>query len=67
VANLTDEQAKAYRLADNKLNESEWDMGLAIEELRELSEDMQALTGFDLDLLLESAPWNDEKYKSLFS
>jgi DNA modification methylase len=60
VANLTDEQAKAYRLADNKLNESEWDMGLAIEELRELSEDMQALTGFDLDLLIEPDEKDDE-------
>jgi DNA modification methylase len=60
VASLTDEQAKAYRLADNKLNESEWDMGLAIEELRELSEDMQVLTGFDLDLLLEADEKDDE-------
>lgn len=30
---LTDEQVKAYRLADNKLNESDWEMDLAIEEL----------------------------------
>jgi hypothetical protein len=60
VANLTDEQAKAYRLADNKLNESEWDMGLAIEELRELSEDMQALTGFDLDLLIDEGDFGED-------
>ena len=53
TANLTEEQAKAYRLADNKLNESEWDMKLAVDELKELSEDMQKLTGFDLDLLIE--------------
>jgi ParB-like chromosome segregation protein Spo0J len=26
VVELTEEQAKAYRLADNKLNESDWDM-----------------------------------------
>jgi len=32
VVDLTEEQAKAYRLADNKLNESEWDMSLVIEE-----------------------------------
>src|SRR3990167_1664381 len=50
---LTEEQAKAYRLADNKLNESEWDMGLAIEELKELSDEMFDLTGFDRDLLIE--------------
>ena len=60
VANLTEEQAKAYRLADNKLNESDWDMDLAVEELRELSADMQALTGFDLDLLIEPDEKDDE-------
>jgi site-specific DNA-methyltransferase (adenine-specific) len=52
VANLSEEQAKAYRLADNKLNESEWDMGLAIEELKGLSDEMFDLTGFDRDLLI---------------
>ena len=50
VVDLTDEQAKAYRLADNKLNESAWDMDLVIEELKELSLPMAELTGFDLDL-----------------
>lgn len=50
---LTDEQAKAYRLADNKLNESDWDMGLVIEELKGLSPEMLDLTGFDMELLLE--------------
>lgn len=54
---LTEEQVKAYRLADNKLNESEWDMTLAIEELKGLSDEMIDLTGFDRDLLIE----DDEK------
>lgn len=53
TVDLTDEQAKAYRLADNKLNESDWDMELAVNELKELSDDMQKLTGFELDLLIE--------------
>jgi len=44
---LTDEQVKAYRLADNKLNESDWDMELVIEELEELSKDLFELTGFE--------------------
>lgn len=44
---LTEEEEKAYRLADNKLNESEWDMGLAIDELKGLSDEMFDLTGFD--------------------
>jgi DNA modification methylase len=50
---LTEEEVKAYRLADNKIAESEWDMGLAIDDLKELPEDLQRLTGFDLDLLIE--------------
>lgn len=57
---LTEEQAKAYRLADNKLNESDWEMDLAISELKELSEEMASLTGFDLDLLIEPDEKDDE-------
>ena len=57
---LTEEQVKAYRLADNKLNESEWDMGLAIEELKELSPEMFDLTGFDSDLLIEPDEKDDQ-------
>lgn len=59
---LTPEQVKAYRLADNKLNESDWDMGLAIEELKELDSlgfDI-ALTGFDKDLLIEPDEKDDQ-------
>lgn len=50
---LSDEQVKAYRLADNKLNESEWDMDFALEDLKGLSPELFMLTGFDKDLLLE--------------
>lgn len=53
VADLTEAQAKAYRLADNKLNESEWDMSLVMEELKDLDDDLVELTGFDKDLLIE--------------
>ncbi len=60
IEDLTDEQVKAYRLADNKLNESEWDMGLAIEELKGLSPEMFYLTGFDKDLLIEPDEKDDE-------
>lgn len=42
---LTEEQRKAYRLADNKLNESDWDMDLVLTELRDLS-----AAGFNIDL-----------------
>lgn len=60
--NLTPEKASAYRLADNKLNESDWDMDLVISELKELDElgyDI-SLTGFDNDLLLDLKDKDDE-------
>lgn len=50
--NLSEAQAKAYRLADNKLNESDWDMGLVIDELRALSDSLRDVTGFDSKELL---------------
>lgn len=60
IVDLTEEQAKAYRLADNKLNESDWDMELVLQELKGLSEDMFALTGFDSDLIIEPDEKDDE-------
>lgn len=56
---LTPEKAAAYRLADNKLNESEWDMDLVIEELKTLSSEMLDLTGFDADLIIEADDKDD--------
>lgn len=48
---LTEEQIKAYRLADNKLNESEWDAKLLDEELGMLSDDVDmSMFGFDVGL-----------------
>lgn len=54
VADLPEEKAKAYRLADNKLNESDWEMELVVEELKSLSLQMIDLTGFDANLTLET-------------
>lgn len=54
---LSEEAVKAYRLADNKLNESDWDMKLVIAELKGLSLPMLDLTGFSRDLIIE----NDDK------
>lgn len=51
---LSDEDATAYRLADNKLNESDWDMELVIEDLKTLSLEKVDLTGFDSNLVLET-------------
>ena len=62
VKNLTPAQIKAYRLADNKLNESAWDNALVIEELKEidgLGLDIE-ITGFDHDLILEEDERDDE-------
>lgn len=57
---LSEEDEKAYRLADNKLNESEWDMKLVIEDLKDLSPIALDLTGFSSDLLLsEEAKANE--------
>ncbi len=54
MENLTPEEVKALRLADNKLAEmSEWDMALVTDELKELDDDLLELTGFDKDLIIE--------------
>nr|DAX35046.1 MAG TPA: ParB protein [Bacteriophage sp.] len=48
---LTEEQIKAYRLVDNKTNESDWDFSLLDEELGILAEDIDMeLFGFDTDM-----------------
>ena len=47
-------------MADNKLNESEWDMSLVIEELKGLDDTMFDLTGFDKDLIIEPDEKDDE-------
>ena len=60
IVDLSEEQAKAYRLADNKLNESDWDMDLVIEELKGLDFKMVELTGFDTDLVIEQEDKDDE-------
>ena len=50
---LTKEEIKALRFADNQIaSMGEWDMGLAIEELKGLSDEMFDLTGFDKDLII---------------
>ena len=65
---LTEEQIKAYRLVDNKLNESEWDTELLNTELSELwdaGEIDMALFDFDIDSLLEEEPEEKEvKFKT---
>ena len=49
---LTEQQINAYRLVDNKLNESDWDFNLLDEELKALQEEEidMSLFGFDVDV-----------------
>lgn len=54
ILDLDEERAKAYRLADNKLNESSWDMDIVIDELKSISLQMVDLTGFDSNLIMET-------------
>ena len=51
IVDLSPDKAKAYRLADNKLNESEWDLKLVVEDLKKLDIKDLELTGFDMTLL----------------
>jgi len=53
MENLTEKEVIALRLADNKLNESAWDMKLVIPELKMLDLETLELTGFDKDLIIE--------------
>ena len=57
---LNEQQSKAYRIADNKLNESEWDEDILIEELKSLEKSMFLLTGFEEDIITESDKEDDE-------
>ncbi len=54
MENLTPAQTKTLRLADNKLNESGWEMDLVIDELKWLQSQQidVSSTGFDIDALL---------------
>lgn len=59
---LTEEQIKAYRLVDNKLNESEWDYSLLDEELENLTEDIDMnLFGFELGEEIEEDETKNKK------
>lgn len=61
LEDLTEEQIKAYRLVDNKLNESEWDFSLLDEELGILSEDIDMeLFGFD-DIMSDEEQEKEKK------
>lgn len=65
IEGLTEEQRKAYILADNRLGElGEWDMELVMDELTALKdEDFDiSLTGFDFDLDDEDVQIEEDDY-----
>lgn len=57
ASNLSDEQVRAYRLADNKTGElTDWDMNLLDDELGDIADIDMSDFGFDLDI-----PEDDEE------
>ena len=67
VENLTEDQVKALRLADNKVAESEWDMDSVLSEIADIDLDMSDF-GFDLDLAdTENDDAKDEDDDGIFS
>lgn len=65
IADLPPSKVKAYRLADNKLNESDWDMQLVIEELAHLDDSEIKLTGFDKESLSLFNPASEDEQGKL--
>lgn len=59
---LTEQEEKAYRLADNQINAlSDSDMVLVDEELKLLDDDLIDLTGYDRDRLVELSENDDNQ------
>lgn len=57
---LTEDEIRAYRLADNKIGDTAFDKTLVGEELFTLSEDLRELTGFtQKDVKAENPPEDD--------
>lgn len=68
VDDLTEEQRRAYILADNRLTElGEWDMDIVQYELKALDDlDFDvSVTGFDFDLNIDSGSFEEPKYTSV--
>ena len=65
VENLTDEQVKALRLADNKVAESGWSENLLSMELAEISGIDMTEFGFDLDLHLNFENDDEPEFEAI--
>lgn len=61
---LTPEQIKAFRLADNKTAEfAEWDMDLLMEELQDIGDIDMELFGFDTSVFAEEAEITEDDFE----
>lgn len=58
---LTDDEVKALRIADNRLNESDWDYNLLLVELNLITPELVYLSGFD-DAFIEENMLSAEVY-----
>lgn len=54
IEDLTKDELNAYRLADNRLNETDWEAELLAESLKELPDDLKSITGFEEDEIAEA-------------
>lgn len=57
---LTEEEKKTLRLADNKSNESAWEMAKVILDIKSIPVDLQKLTGFSLSLGIKPEEGEDD-------
>ena len=64
LEDLTEEQIKAYRLVDNKTNESDWDFSLLDEELGILAQDID-MELFGFDMIMTDEELEEEKKKKV--
>lgn len=56
---MTEDEIKAYRLADNKLNESPWDEALREIEQAEIEMDMEQF-GFDMEQTFDNIDYGED-------
>lgn len=64
LEDLTEEQIKAYRLVDNKTNESDWDFSLLDEELGILAQDID-MELFGFESMMTDEELEEEKKKKV--
>lgn len=67
IRSLTKEQIDAYRIVDNKLNESDWDYSVLDEELQRLFDESEidmSDFGFDEEIISDEPEEKEVKFKT---